>query len=164
MREIKKFITFIIYKLYIYIFLGTPAVKWTALILKHSCTRSKSARTYKQEPHDCTLYTVYRVGNLSPAMGRGISSRNRVWNWVAKLHDNHMPTWFPNPIAGLRLPSLHGLITYIYCRYQSIGLLLFKIVLRKYLPDNLLFVSRSDFVCYILEAVNIMIPIRWFWY
>ncbi len=25
----------------------------------------------------------YRAGNLSPAMGRGISSRNRVWNWVA---------------------------------------------------------------------------------
>jgi hypothetical protein len=50
--------------------------------------------------------------NLSPAMGRGIDSRNRVWNWVAKLHrlagryDNPMPTWFLAPIAGLRLPSL----------------------------------------------------------
>ncbi len=27
-----------------------------------------------------------RVENLSPAMGRGIDSRNRIWNWVAKLH------------------------------------------------------------------------------
>ncbi len=41
-----------------------------------------------------------RVGNLSPAMGRGIDSRNLIWNWVAKLHrlagrnDNPMPTRF----------------------------------------------------------------------
>jgi hypothetical protein len=28
---------------------------------------------------------LYRVGNLSPAVGRGIDSRNRVWYWVAKL-------------------------------------------------------------------------------
>ncbi len=53
-----------------------------------------------------------RVGNLSPAMGRGIDFRNRVWNWVAKLHglagqyDNPMPTWFIVPIAGLKLPTL----------------------------------------------------------
>ncbi len=39
-----------------------------------------------------------RVENLSPAMGRGIDSRNQVWNCVAKLHrlagrnDNPMPT------------------------------------------------------------------------
>jgi hypothetical protein len=52
------------------------------------------------------------VGILSPAMGRGIDSRNRVWNWVAKLHwlagryDNPMPTWFLVPIAGLKLPAL----------------------------------------------------------
>ncbi len=45
-------------------------------------------------------------------MGRGIDSRNRVWNWVAKLHrlagryDNPMPTWFLAPIAGLKLPTL----------------------------------------------------------
>ncbi len=35
------------------------------------------------------------VKNLSPAMGRGIDSRNRVWNWVAKLRrlaGNHMPS------------------------------------------------------------------------
>jgi hypothetical protein len=44
-------------------------------------------------------------------MGRGIDSRNRVWNWVAKLHrlagqyDNPMPTWFLAPIAGLKLPT-----------------------------------------------------------
>ncbi len=49
--------------------------------------------------------------NLNPAMGRGINSRNRVWNWVAKLHrlagryDNPMPTWFLAPIAGLKLPT-----------------------------------------------------------
>ncbi len=42
--------------------------------------------------------------NLSPAMGRGIDSRNRVWDWVAKLHrlasryDNPMPTWFLDPL------------------------------------------------------------------
>ncbi len=52
-----------------------------------------------------------RVENLSPAMGRGIDSRNRVWNWVAKLHrlagryDNPMPTWFLAPMAGLKLPT-----------------------------------------------------------
>jgi hypothetical protein len=54
------------------------------------------------------------VGNLSPAMGRGNASRNRVWNGVAKLHrlagryDNPMPTWFLAPIAGLtsKLPTL----------------------------------------------------------
>jgi hypothetical protein len=49
-----------------------------------------------------------RVGILSPAMGRGIDSRNRVWNWVAKLHRlagryaNPMPPWFLAPIAGLK--------------------------------------------------------------
>jgi hypothetical protein len=53
-----------------------------------------------------------RVGNWSPAMGRGTDSRNRVWNWVAKLHrlagryDNPMPTWFLAPIAGLKLSTL----------------------------------------------------------
>ncbi len=45
-------------------------------------------------------------------MGRGIDSRNRVWNQVAKLHrlagryDNPMPTWFLAPVAGLKLPTL----------------------------------------------------------
>ncbi len=40
-------------------------------------------------------------------MGRGIDSRNRVWNWIGKLHrlvgrhDNPMPTWFLAHIAGL---------------------------------------------------------------
>ncbi len=44
-------------------------------------------------------------------MGRGIDSRNRVWNWVAKLsrlagrYNNPMPTWFLSPIAGLELPT-----------------------------------------------------------
>ncbi len=55
--------------------------------------------------------TVARVENLSPAMGREIDSRNRVWHKVAKLHrlagryDNPMPTWFLAPIAGLKLPT-----------------------------------------------------------
>ncbi len=40
-------------------------------------------------------------------MGRGIDSRNRVWNWVAKLHrlvgryNNPMPTWFLAPFRNL---------------------------------------------------------------
>ncbi len=52
-----------------------------------------------------------RVENLSPALGRGIDSRNRVWNWVAKQrrlagrYGNPMPTWFLAPIAGLKLPT-----------------------------------------------------------
>ncbi len=56
-------------------------------------------------------YQPARVGNLSPAMGRGINSRNQVWNWVYKQHrpvgryDNPMPTWFLAPIAGLKLPT-----------------------------------------------------------
>ncbi len=39
--------------------------------------------------------------------GARIDSRNRVWNWVAKLHrlagqyDNPMPTWILAPIPGL---------------------------------------------------------------
>ncbi len=43
-------------------------------------------------------------------MGRGIDSRNWVWNWVAKQrrlagrYDNTMPTWFLAPIAGLKVP------------------------------------------------------------
>ncbi len=47
--------------------------------------------------------------NLSPAVGRGIDYRNRVSNWVAKLHrlagryENPMPFWFLAPIAGLKL-------------------------------------------------------------
>ncbi len=55
-----------------------------------------------------------RVENFSPVMGRGIDSRNRVWNWVAKLHslagryNNPMPTWFLAPIAGLKLPTQIG--------------------------------------------------------
>ena len=37
--------------------------------------------------------------------------RNRIWNWVAKLHrlagryDNPMPIWFLAPIVGLKLPT-----------------------------------------------------------
>jgi hypothetical protein len=53
-----------------------------------------------------------RVENLNPAMGRGINSKNWVWNWVGKLHcwtgrhDNPMPTWFLAHIAGVKLPTL----------------------------------------------------------
>ncbi len=42
-------------------------------------------------------------------MGRGIDSRNRVWNWVSKLHrlagryDNPMPTWFLAPKSGTKV-------------------------------------------------------------
>jgi hypothetical protein len=42
-------------------------------------------------------------------MGRGIDSRNRVWNWVAKLHrlagryDSPMPPWFLAPISDTGL-------------------------------------------------------------
>jgi hypothetical protein len=56
-------------------------------------------------------YRSASVGNLSPAMGRGIDSRNRVWNGVAKLHrlsgryDNPMPTWFLAPVAVPKLPT-----------------------------------------------------------
>jgi hypothetical protein len=53
----------------------------------------------------CLWSQKSRVENLSPAIGRGISSKNRVWNWVGKLHrlagryDNPMPTWFLAPIS-----------------------------------------------------------------
>ena len=95
MREIKKI--YYIYNMYICIYLGTPAVRWTALILKHSCTRSKGECTYKQKPQESTV------------------------------HCTQCTAW----------------INYLY-RPQSIGLLLFKIVLRKYLASNLLPVNVSD--------------------
>ncbi len=68
----------------------------------------------------CTLWstkpfaTCSWVRNLSTATGQGIDSRNWVWNWVAKLlrlagrYDNHMPTRFLTPIAGLKLRTLQG--------------------------------------------------------
>ncbi len=71
----------------------------------HSQTECNSVQYSTECPR------VNRVENLRPAMGRGIDSRNRVWNWVAKLHrlagrfDNPMPTWFLAPIAGLKLPT-----------------------------------------------------------
>ncbi len=64
-------------------------------------------------------YTQYRlfIRKMFAAKKRSesnsrIDSRNRVWNWVAKIHrlagryDNPMPTWFLAPIAGLKLPTL----------------------------------------------------------
>ncbi len=73
-----------------------------------------------------------RVRNLSPAMRRGINSRNRVWNWVAKLHrlggryDNPMPIWFLAPIGGLKLPKLatkflytYSFVLYIYIHHRK---------------------------------------------
>jgi hypothetical protein len=66
-------------------------------------------------PEPSVLFGLeYSVGYLSPDMGRGIDSRNRVWNWVAKLqrlaglYDNPMPTWFLAPIAGLKFSSVLG--------------------------------------------------------
>ncbi len=73
-----------------------------------------------------------RAENLRPAMVRGIDSRNRVWNWVAKLHrlagryDNPVPTWFLAPIAGLKLPTQvtqHGGIGSLE---STLGILRFK--------------------------------------
>ncbi len=63
------------------------------------------------DPLSKAYQVTRRVGNLCPAIGRGIDSRNRVWNWVAKQHrlagryDNLMPTWLLAPIAGLKLPT-----------------------------------------------------------
>jgi hypothetical protein len=60
-----------------------------------------------------TFLIFFTVENLRPAMGWGIDSRNRAWDWVAKLHrllgryDNPMPTWFLVPIAGLKLQTLY---------------------------------------------------------
>ncbi len=45
------------------------------------------------------------VENLSPAMGQGIDSMNRVWNWVAKLH--RLAGRYNNPPANL-VPSPHS--------------------------------------------------------
>jgi hypothetical protein len=70
------------------------------------------AQGSRKEAWTISQWAMLRVENLSPAMGRGIDSRSRVWNWVAKLHtlagryDNPMPTWFLAPIAGLKLPTL----------------------------------------------------------
>ncbi len=63
--------------------------------LKAACEHFHTARNYEITlflptfDKNCTpfLRNVRSLsGNLSPAMGRGISSSNRVWNWVAKLH------------------------------------------------------------------------------
>jgi hypothetical protein len=56
------------------------------------------------------------VGILSPAMWRGIDSRNWVLDCVAKLHRlaglyaiaQPYATWFIAPIAGLKLPALES--------------------------------------------------------
>jgi hypothetical protein len=47
-----------------------------------------------------------RDRNLSPNMGLGINSRNRVWNWVAKLH--RLAGWYNNPMPTrfLAIPGL----------------------------------------------------------
>ncbi len=73
--------------------------------------------TFVQTFHDFSqLLTnrTFQVGNISPAMWRGIDSRSRVWNWVAKLqrlagrYDNPMPPWFLAHIAGLESPTLES--------------------------------------------------------
>ncbi len=59
------------------------------------------------------VYSVQSRKLKSRDLGRGIDSRNRVWNWLAMLHrmagwyDNPMPTWFLVPIAGLKLQTLY---------------------------------------------------------
>jgi hypothetical protein len=54
-------------------------------------------------------------------MGRGIDSRNRVWNWLAKLYrmagryDNPMPTWFLAPISGTKVTdTVHSMYCIMY--------------------------------------------------
>ncbi len=64
-------------------------------------------------------------------MGRGIDSRNRIWNWVAKLHrlagryNNPMPTWFLAPIAGLKLPTQTTRLAELIPRNRFLGSLEF---------------------------------------
>jgi hypothetical protein len=55
-------------------------------------------------------YRPARVGNLRPAMGRGLNFQERSLEWSSQTskagrYDNHMPTWFLAPIAGLMLPT-----------------------------------------------------------
>jgi hypothetical protein len=96
---------------------------WTKEL--YLCTFAPLPSLWPPPPPSQTKCTVYWVGILSPAMGRGIDSRNRVWNWVAKLHrlagryDNPMPAWFLAPIAGLKLP-LTGTV-YRLCDYGGGG-------------------------------------------
>ncbi len=77
---------------------------------------------------DCDLMGTpyYWVENLSPAMGRGIDSRNWVWNWVAKLHRLHggpvrQPYAYlvPSHRSGTKVPDtgvLHALCVWS-CTY-----------------------------------------------
>ncbi len=48
------------------------------------------------------LRSMYRVEDLSPAMGRGIYSRNRVWHWVAKLRQPYAYL-VPSPHSGTKV-------------------------------------------------------------
>jgi hypothetical protein len=89
-----------------------------------------------------------RAENLSPAMGRGInSSRNRVWNWVAKLHrlagryDNPMPTWFLAPIAVLKLPTQKDDLTLSSYLFSALGT--GSLVQNKMATDNALAQSST---------------------
>jgi hypothetical protein len=60
--------------------------------------------------------SLWKACALTKALSRKLKSRygerNRIWNWVAKLHrlagryQNPMPTCFLAPIAGLQLPTL----------------------------------------------------------
>ncbi len=82
--------------------------RWRCPVLE-----TESDRRQRQSAKGENIWTEY-LPDQSPAMGLGINSRNRVWNWVAKLHrlagryDNPMPTWFLAPIAGLKLPTWNG--------------------------------------------------------
>ncbi len=89
---------------------------------------------------------------LSPAMGRGIDSRNRIWNWVAKLHrlagqyNNPMTTWFLAPIAGLKLPTLytfHSSVHFNHFNLKKSNVLLFLLAYKNYLQSQYIGIGDS---------------------
>jgi hypothetical protein len=73
----------------------------------------------------CLHDAFYDLWNWSPAKGRGIDSRNRVWKWVAKQHrlagryDNPMPTWFLALIAGQKLPTQNSFVSNLRMGYSE---------------------------------------------
>ncbi len=76
--------------------------------LYESCWNHCTLLRQKKRPSWARPKMAAWVENLSPAMGRGIDSRNRVWYWIAKLYRQRAgtTTWFLAPIAGLKLPTL----------------------------------------------------------
>ncbi len=84
------------------------------------------------------LWMELRVGILSPAVGREIDSRNRVSNWVAKLHrlagryDNPVPIWFLATLAGFtsKLPTRD------YCSIAVVALLELTAVVEGFMTNK----------------------------